>query len=201
MTHNETDSGMTTVRDAMDALPQAGTVNVDAAWTRLRTRIDDGAASKRAWWTPIRTWSLPATAGLAAAGLVATAAVLVVTVAPIRAWAENLLSIFRVEHVAVVDINSVATKGLGNDEVFNRAVSRLLSEEVTVTQAPRKPQMVADAATASKFAGFEARLIAGETPSALTVRDTFTAQMKLDRDRLQSVVDEAGRSDLRIPSS
>jgi hypothetical protein len=195
MTHSEMDTGMTTVRDAMDGLPKAAAVNVDAAWSRLRVRMNEADGEKHVRWTPMRAWSA------AAAGLVATAAVLITTVAPIRAWAENLLSIFRVEHIAVVDINSVAVKGLGNDEVFNQAVSRILSEEVTVTQAPRKPQMVPDAATASKLAGFETRLIAGQTPSALTVRDAFTAQMKLDCDRLQSIVDEAGRTDLKIPSS
>jgi hypothetical protein len=195
MTNSEMDNEMATVRDAMDDLPKASGVNVDAAWRRLRVRLNEDGGSKRLRWTPLRTWSL------AAAGLMVVAAVLVITVAPIRAWAENLLSIFRVEHIAVVDINSGAFKGLGNDEVFNQAVSRILSEEVTVTQAPRKPQLVADATTASKLAGFEASLISGQAPSALTVRDSFTAQMKLDRDRLQSIVDEAGRSDLRIPSS
>jgi len=195
MTHDEMGTGMESVREAMDHLPQAVTVNVDAAWTRLRARLNETEGARRVRWTPVRIWSL---AGGAA---VAVTALLMITVAPIRAWAENLLSIFRVEHVAVVDINSVAVKGLANDEFFNQAVSRILSEEVTVTQAPRKPQMVADAAAASKLTGFQARLIAGETPSALTVRDTFTAQMKLDRDRLQSIVDEAGRTDLHIPSS
>ncbi len=72
---------------------------------------------------------------------------------------------------------------------------------MTVTQPPQKPQLVPDAATASGLAGFSAHLIAGETPAALMVRSTIVAQLKLDRDRLQSIIDEAGRSDLRIPSS
>jgi hypothetical protein len=60
---------------------------------------------------------------------------------------------------------------------------------------------VADAATASKLAGFGARLIGGDTPPTFVVRGTINAQMKLDRDRLQSIIDEAGRTDLHIPSS
>ena len=91
-----------------------------------------------------------------------------VTVAPIRGWAEDLLSIFRVEHVAVLDINSSSIKGLENDTVFNQAMSRFISEEVTVTQAPQKPQPVADAATAAKIAGFDVHLLAGQTPASLT---------------------------------
>ena len=132
---------------------------------------------------------------------VAVAAILVTTVAPIRGWAEDLLSIFRVEHVAVLDINASSIKGLENDTVFNQAMSRIVSEEVTVTQAPQKPQPVADAATAAKIAGFDVHLLAGQTPASLTVRSTITAQMKLDRDRIQSIIDEAGRSDLQIPAS
>lgn len=195
MTRSEMESGMATVHDALEDLPKAGNVNVDAAWTRLRLRMNEAGGVKRFRWTPVRLWSM------AAAGLVASAAIVVTTVAPIRAWAENLLSIFRVEHVAVVDINAGTLNGLEGDQVFNQAVARMISEEVTVTEPPQRPRAVPDAATASNLAGFHARLITGETPSTLIVRNTITAQMKLDRDRLQSIVDEAGRSDLRIPAS
>jgi hypothetical protein len=195
MTHGEIDTGMATVRDAMNDLPQAATVNVDAAWTRLRARMNEAGGKKRIRWTPMRVWSL------AAAGLAGVAAVLVITIAPIRAWAENLLSIFRVEHVAVVDIASGSVKGLENDPAFNQAMTRFLSEEVTVTQAPQRPYAAPDVATAAKLSGFDLHLIGGETPAGIMVRSAFGAQMKLDRDRLQSIVDEAGRSDLRIPRS
>ena len=175
-------------------LPKVDGTNTAAAWTRLQARMEE-QAPRRFFWTPMRKWSL------AAAGLGATFALLVITVAPIRAWAENLLSIFRVEHVAVVDIYSGSLKSLQGDAAFNQAMSRIISEEVTITQPPQKPQQVADAATASRLAGFDAHLLAGQTPATLVVRSGVTAQMKLDRDRLQSIVDEAGRSDLHIPSS
>jgi len=182
------------VRAGLDYLPQMAGADAGSAWSRLRTRMkDDGR--RPVYWTPLRTWSL------AGAGVVAVAAILVTTVTPIRGWAENLLSIFRVEHVAVLDINSASLNGLENDAVFNQAMSRVISEEVTVTEAPQKPQPVADAATAAKLAGFNVHLVSGQTPTLLMVRNTITAQMKLDRDRLQTIVDEAGRSDLRFPAS
>ena len=190
MKHDEINTGT-----LLDELPKAGGIDTSAAWSRLRTRMNEDDNRGRTRWTPLRTWSL------AAAGLVAVATALVITVAPFRAWAENLLSIFRVEHVAVVDISSGNVKSLTGDQVFNQAIARILSEEVTVTEPPQKPRLVPDAATAAKLAGFDAHLIGGETPSALSVRGTITAQMKLDRDRMQSILDEAGRSDLRIPSS
>ena len=182
------------VRTGLDYLPQTAGADAGIAWSRLRTHMRDDER-RPAYWTPLRAWSL------AGAGAVALAAALVMTVAPIRAWAENLLSIFRVEHVAVLDINPASLKGLENDAVFNQAMSRVISEEVTVTEAPQKPQPVADAAAAAKLAGFDVHLLAGQTPTLLMVRNTITAQMKLDRDRLQSIVDEAGRSDLQIPAS
>ena len=184
-----------TVRAGMEYLPQSARVDAGAAWSRLRMRMNQSNEQHRFQWSPLRTWSM------AAAGLVAVAAVLVITVAPIRGWAEDLLSIFRVEHVAVLDINASSIKGLENDTVFNQAMSRFVSEEVTVTQAPQKPQPVADAATAAKIAGFDVHLLPGQAPASLTVRSAITAQMKLDRDRIQSIIDEAGRSDLQIPSS
>jgi hypothetical protein len=179
----------------LNELPQAAEPDVSAAWSRLRVRMHESGNRKRIQWTPVRTWSV------AVAGALAIAMTLVVTVAPIRAWAESLLAIFRVEHVAVLDVNSSSVKALGNDQVFNQAMSRIISDDVKVVEPPQKPQPVADAAAASRVAGFKVHLIAGETPGTLMVRNTITAQIKLDRDRLQSILDEAGRSDLRIPGS
>lgn len=194
MTHGEMDTA-TSVHEAMGDLPLPANVNVNAAWTRLRVRMDEEIGSKRLHWTPLRTWSLAA----AAAAVIAVA--LIVSVAPIRAWAENLLAIFRMEHVTVLDLNSGSLNGLENDQVFNQAMSRIISEEVTVTEPAQKPQIVPDAVTASKLAGFQAHLLSGETPATLMVRSTITAQLKLDRDRMQSILDEAGRSDLQLPAS
>jgi hypothetical protein len=96
-----------------------------------------------------------------------------------------------------VELNPDAMNALENDQL----ISRMISDDITQTEPPRKPQPVADAATASKLAGFKIRLIAGETPALLLFRTPISAQMKLDRDRLQSILDEAGRSDVQIPQS
>lgn len=185
------------VRAGLDYLPQPATAGVAPAWSAMRLRLEQPAANAPTRWSPWRTWSL------AAGGAVAIIAVLAFTVAPVRGWAENLLSIFRVEHVTVVEINPDAMRanGMESDQLFDQQMNRILSDEVTVTQQPQKPQPVADAATASKLTGFRARLIAGSTPAVLLYRNTITAQMKLNRDRLQSILDEAGRSDIQIPQS
>jgi len=179
------------VRGGLDFLPQPAAAGVAPTWSALQLRLGQPAANAPARWSPWRTWSL------AAGGAVAIAAVLAFTVAPVRGWAENLLSIFRMEHIAVVELNPDAVNALENDQLMRR----MISADVTQTEAPQKPQPVADAATASKLAGFQIRLIAGETPALLLFRTPISAQLKLDRDRLQSILDEAGRSDVQIPQS
>jgi hypothetical protein len=179
------------VRAGLDFLPQAAPAGAVLSWSAMRTRLEQPDRSAPARWSPWRIWSL------AAGGAVAIIAVLVFTVAPVRGWAENLLSIFRMEHIAVVELNPDAVRALENDQLM----SRMISDDVTQTEPPQKPQPVADAATASKLAGFEIHLIGGETPALLLFRTPISAQMKIDRDRLQAILDEAGRSDVQIPPS
>jgi hypothetical protein len=184
------------VRAGMDQLPLPVHFDEAAAWGSLRKRLDASPARPPIRWSPWQAWSL------AGAGAVALAAILIITVAPIRGWAEELLAIFRIEHFTILEVNSDAMRGtLENDNVFNQQIGHMLSDQVTVTQPPQNAQRVADAATAARLAGFDLHLIAGENPSALLFRSAMTAQMKLDRDRLQSILNEAGRTDLQIPGS
>jgi hypothetical protein len=186
------------VRERLDRLPQLPEADNSAtAWAAFQ--------NKREVWmdTEQNRWSLGRRLSLAGAGLGAAAVILVLTVAPVRAWAESLLAIFRVERFTILEVDPSALKGNGlqNNPLLNQAISRVLSDEVTVTQKPQEPQSIADAATASKAAGFPVKLLPGETPSTLLLESGAGMQMKLDRDRIQSIFDEAGRNDLQIPSS
>jgi hypothetical protein len=183
------------VRAGLDYLPQPAPAGVAPSWSAMRLRAEQASTNATARWSPLRTWSL------AAGGAVAIAAVLAFTVAPVRGWAENLLSIFRVEHVTVLELDPDAMKGMENTQAFNQQMGRLISDEVTVTEPPKKPQPVVDTATASKLTGFKPRLIAGQSPAELLFRGTITAQLTLNRDRMRSILEEAGRSDIQIPQS
>ena len=59
-------------------------------------------------------WTLWQKLSLAGGCLGIAAVVAVLTVAPIRAWAENLLAIFRVERFTVLEINPAALKSEGS---------------------------------------------------------------------------------------
>jgi hypothetical protein len=186
------------VRDGLDRLPELPSADNSAtAWAAFQNKREDWMENHQ------DRWSLGRRLSLAGAALGAIAVVLVLTVAPVRAWAESLLGIFRVERFTVLEIDPAALKGNGlqNNQFLNQTISRVLSDEVTVTQKPQEPQLVADAATASKAAGFQVQLLPGETPSSMLVRSGGGVQLKLNRDRIQSILDEAGRSDLQVPAS
>jgi hypothetical protein len=186
------------VRDGLDRLPELPSADNSAmAWAAFQNKREDWMENHQ------DRWSLGRRLSLAGAALGAIAVVLVLTVAPVRAWAESLLGIFRVERFTVLEIDPSALKGnaLQNNQLLNQTISRVLSDEVTITQKPQKPQPVADAAAASKAAGFAVQLLPGETPSGMLVESGAAMQMKLNRDRIQSILDEAGRSDLQIPAS
>lgn len=182
------------VSAGFDRLPQ-GSGNVSAAWAAFQRKREELPDGRLTGWSIGKVWYL-------AGGALATAALIVVcTVGPVRVWAENLLAIFRVEHFTILELNPTALPNLENNQLLNQTVSHILSDEVVVTQAPQKPQPVANAADASKLAGFPVKLLAGSEPSALLVESGLGIQMKLNRDRLQSILDESGRSDLQIPAN
>ena len=186
------------VREGLDQLPEFPDLDNSAmAWSAFQQKRESWMDSRQSRWTLWQKFSL-------AGGCVGVAViVLVLTVAPVRAWAESLLAIFRVERFTVLEINPAALKnnGLQNNQLLNQAIGRVLSDEVTVTQKPQKPQLIADPATVSKVAGFPVQLLPGQTPSSLLLESGAGMNMKLNRDRIQSILDEAGRSDLRIPES
>ncbi|MGH9562438.1 MAG: anti-sigma factor family protein [Terracidiphilus sp.] len=186
------------VSSSLNELPEThcDAARTDTAWAKLRRKMRQEPEPQARVFTPWRIWSL------AGAGTAVAFATLLFTVAPLRSWAENLLSIFRVEHFTVLEVNPGEMHGnLQNDAFFNQTIGHILSDDVKVTQAPQRPVAVSDAATASKLAGFQIRLLAGQTPSTLLFRSGAAAQMKLNRDRLQSILDEAGHGDLNIPES
>lgn len=167
----------------------------ERTWERIIEKREDLLATQHSGWRLGRL-------GLLTGGALATVAVvLAVTVPPVRAWAENLLAIFRVEHFTVLELNPPAVANLHNNELLNDSVRQFLAKEVIVTEPAQKPMPVTDASAATKLTNFPVKLLADRAPNALLVQGGVGMQMKIDRDRLQSILNEAGRGDLQIPSS
>ena len=122
--------------------------------------------------------------------------------APVRAWAGQFLGLFRVEQIAVLPIDTTRLSELSQDSTLAEQIGQMFADSVTVTNQPGEPQAVADAAQAGRMAGFTVRLVAdGDTPSHITVQDGTAFEFVVDRDRAQALLDDSGRSDLRLPAS
>jgi hypothetical protein len=121
--------------------------------------------------------------------------------APGRSWAQKVLAMLRVQKIAVVpvDISALSSPNGGNGPA--KMIGQLLSDKVVVTLSS-KPQNVAGSNEASQQAGYRVRLLGNRSDAPrFTVEGEQSFQMAIDRDRVQAILNEAGRSDLTLPAS
>ena len=140
----------------------------------------------------------------AAWAMIAIVALLAVsmTFPPVRAWAEGMLAQFRVEKVSVVSIDPSRFQELGVGSPLAKQISQMLSDSVTMTKKPDAPRTVANAAEASTQAGFQVRLPASRSDKPqLTVQGGAAFEMTVNRARAQTLLNEAGASNLVLPAS
>jgi hypothetical protein len=184
-----------TTRGAMNELPSAPCDMNDLrrGWMAFERKRDTVASPRRTWST-VKTWWL-------AAGLAPAMFVIMLCVGPVRVWAQNFLEMFRVERFTVLEVSPEVGASLQNNQMLNQAISHMLSDQVRVTQAPQPPQPLDGEVAARKLAGFDVRLVPGLTPTKMLLEGGAAAQLVLNRERLQSILDEAGRTDLQIPAS
>jgi len=121
--------------------------------------------------------------------------------APARSWAQRVLAMLRVQKIAVVPVDLQALQGPQSGNNPGKMIGQVISDNIVVTMRS-EPQVVADGSQASQLAGFQARLLSGRSDAPkLMVQGEEGFQMTLNRDRLQGILDEFGRSDLQLPSS
>jgi hypothetical protein len=121
--------------------------------------------------------------------------------APGRSWAQKVLAMLRVQKIAVVPVDFSALGGPNGDGAPAKMFSQMLSEKVVVTLSS-KPQKVGSVDEASERAGYRVRLLGSRSDMPqLTVEGEQAFQTTLDRDRLQTILDEAGHSELSLPGS
>jgi len=118
-----------------------------------------------------------------------------------RALAGELLNLFRVQQVAVVQVDFTGLEQLTGDGALGNQFTELISNSVNITDEPGDPVEAADAAQASQLAGFNVRLPQSLTPSQIYVMDSAAFSMTVDRAKAQALLDEAGRDDLVLPES
>lgn len=139
----------------------------------------------------------PVWAGLTMVAVLAVA----FSFAPVRAWAGEFLSLFRVQQIAVLPIDITRLGNLNGDQNLAEQISQLFAENVTVTKEPGDTVVAASAAEAGQIAGFTVRSLSGPGTEAIyTVQDGAAFEVTLNRAQAQAILDAAGRSDLQLPA-
>ncbi|MGE5206355.1 MAG: zf-HC2 domain-containing protein [Chlamydiota bacterium] len=188
------------VQGALGTLNPGSNENTDAARAYFRFRAAMGAdlEPKSTWIGRLFAPRLrPAWGALV---LICGVAVLL-SVAPARTFAEKILAMLRVKKITVVSVYPASTEAR-SDQRTAKLLSQMISDNVVVTMDAGKPQPQATAAAASKLAGFDVRTI-GQlgAPQKILVNGEAGFQMTLNRDRMQAILQEAGRSDIQLPAA
>jgi hypothetical protein len=118
-----------------------------------------------------------------------------------RAFANEVLNLFRVQQVVVVPVDLTGIQSLTGNDTLGKQVSDLIASSVTTQQKPGTPVTATDAAQASQLAGFTVRIPQGMTPSRLSVENSSAFTLKIDVTKAQALLNESGRTDLALPSS
>jgi hypothetical protein len=127
--------------------------------------------------------------------------VIVISIPATRALADQFLGLFRVQQVVVVPVDFSGIEQLTGNSALGKQFSQLISSSITQQQNPGQPATAADSAQASQLAGFNVRLPQGLTPTSISVENSSSFSFTVDRAKAQSLLDEAGRSDLVLPAS
>jgi len=136
----------------------------------------------------------------------ATAAVMVailVGVGPVGLWAQKVLAMLRVQKIAVVSIDPSTLTGTNNtDPQSYKLINQFFSDNVTVTMKAGEPDNFSSVNEAAQKTGYPIRVISDlRAPQNVLVSGETAFQMTVNRDRLETLLNEIGRSDIQIPES
>jgi len=169
---------------------EGGTVDPDLAYSRYRRQFGERVGHRAVWKRPV--WAALA-AGCAFAALL--------SFAPARGWGQKILDMLRVQKVAVVTVDLPMHDEHNGMRQPGRALARLISDSVVVTMKPGEPTVEPTVNAASGMAGFGIRTLDElGAPAKILVNAEMAFHMTLNRDRMQAVLDAAGRSDIQVPA-
>ncbi|MGB8212255.1 MAG: hypothetical protein WCE68_01735 [Anaerolineales bacterium] len=126
---------------------------------------------------------------------------IVLSVPQARAFAGQVLDLFRVQQVVVVPVDYTGMQQLTGNDTLGKQVSDLISSSVTVQQKPGSPVTAADGTRASQLAGFNVRVPTAMQPSRISVEGAAAFTIKVDVTKAQALLNEAGRPDLVLPNT
>jgi hypothetical protein len=136
--------------------------------------------------------------GLAVVALVVA---VLVSLNPVRSWAQRVLAMLRVQKIQVVTIDpTTLMSGSEPDSRPYKLFNQFIADNVVVTMDPGEPDVVSNLSTAAQLTGYPIRVIGSlGTPRRVEVNGETAFQMTINRDRVATLLDEIGRSDIHIP--
>ena len=177
-----------------------GEVDPVAAYAKFRAQFGTAPEAKSSWidrlfaprWRPV--W------GLTAAAMVVA---VLVGVGPVRLLAQRVLAMLRVQKITVVSIDpTTLMSGSEPDSRPYKLINQFFADNVVVTIDPGKPEVVPTVTKAAQLAGYPIRTIGNlGAPQRVEINGETAFQMTVNRDRVETLLDEIGRSDVQIPES
>jgi hypothetical protein len=185
----------TRIRELLESTaPNHAPLATEAAWVRYRAHQEKREAAMRH-----NVFSRRYRSAWIAAGLIVALAVSF-SFAPVRAWANGLLQLFRVQRIQFVEIDA---SQLASEEALEDAASKLegiMQDEMTL-EVNGEPRDI-DAATAREEAGFPVRFPGAlEAQPEITFQPGIEAEMTIDLPRVRALLNEMGYRDIDLPDS
>lgn len=165
---------------------------------QLQDKLEGGTMNvtkPKTWRQNLMRWS-PALL----AAVILVAAVMVLTLPPAGALAQDFLNLFRVRKFATISIDPARVQQL-ND--LNIDTEKLLADNVQVIKEPGKPVTVGSVQEASERAGFKVAVPSSVPANAkleVSVEGEGSAVITAKVAKLQELLDLVGVSDVKIPA-
>jgi hypothetical protein len=191
-----TENWLAILAPAADNFP----INPGEAYLQFRNSVGTVDEPTASWITRLFAPRWRPAWGFAA--LAMTVAILV-SVNPVRMWAQQVLAMLRVQKIQVVTIDPATLMSSSEPDARPyKLVNQFIADNVVVTMDPGQPDIVSDVTQAAELTGHPIRIIGSlAAPMSVQVNGEAAFQMTIDRDRIAALLDEVGRSDIQIPES
>jgi hypothetical protein len=176
------------------------TINPAMAYARFDKQFGNTHEPQATWMARLFAPRWRPAWGFAA---VATIVTILVSVNPVRVWAQRILAMLRVQKIQVVTIDPTTLMSSSEpDSRPYKLINQFIADNVVVTMDPGKPDIVSNVRRAAQLAGYPIRMIGSlGAPRSVEVNGETAFQMTINRDRVATLLDEIGRSDIQIPES
>jgi hypothetical protein len=174
--------------------PDRAPLATETAWYRYRARQEGKEAAMRR-----NVFSRRYGPAWVAAGLIVAFA-LSFSFAPVRALANDLLQLFRVQRIEFIEVDPSQLSSQDALEAAAQKLEGILQDQMTLDV--EGPPRTVDAATARAEAGFAVRLPAAlDAQPKITLEPGLKAEMTIDLPRIRLLLTEMGYGDVDLPDT